>query len=208
MKHRARTPGRGTLNRQKDFASYAREKNNILDIGLTFYNQPLIDQKTNSQTIYGFDILERQLPPGYDHFVQGDIHEISRHFSKDYFDIILLGEVIEHVINPYKALNEISKILKNEGLLIVSTPNPHGFPLIFIEWLGIKRYFYVRSHCFLYPPRWMERMLESNELKVVKKYGYALFSGFRLPIQLSNLMVFIAKKTVGLPSQYRVANFD
>lgn len=41
-----------------------------------------------------------------------------------YFDIVLCTQVLEHVEQPHKALKEIKRVLRNNGLLILST---HGF---------------------------------------------------------------------------------
>jgi 2-polyprenyl-6-hydroxyphenyl methylase/3-demethylubiquinone-9 3-methyltransferase len=42
---------------------------------------------------------------------------------RDTFDIVLLGEVIEHVANPDVLLKIIGKLMTSSGLLIVTTPN-------------------------------------------------------------------------------------
>ena len=39
------------------------------------------------------------------------------------FDIIIAGEVLEHTINPYKVVKEFHRILKQNGILILSVPN-------------------------------------------------------------------------------------
>ena len=44
-------------------------------------------------------------------------------FEDQSFDYILLMEVIEHLPNPYEVMEELSRILKKGGVLIVSTPN-------------------------------------------------------------------------------------
>ncbi|MFH1397093.1 MAG: class I SAM-dependent methyltransferase [Candidatus Omnitrophota bacterium] len=44
-------------------------------------------------------------------------------FSANYFDYVLLMEVVEHLINPYLVIPEINRIIKNNGSLILSTPN-------------------------------------------------------------------------------------
>jgi hypothetical protein len=54
----------------------------------------------------------------------------------------------------------------------------------------------------------MERILESNELKVVKKYGYDFFVNSKVPVQFSYVMLFVSEKKKGLPAPYRVAQFD
>jgi len=38
-------------------------------------------------------------------------------------DIVIAGEIIEHLINPFRFLLEINRILKKNGQLILSTPN-------------------------------------------------------------------------------------
>jgi 2-polyprenyl-3-methyl-5-hydroxy-6-metoxy-1,4-benzoquinol methylase len=46
----------------------------------------------------------------------------SKSYEKSKFDIINLGDVIEHLTEPKKMVNDIYEILKPGGLLIVSTP--------------------------------------------------------------------------------------
>lgn len=38
------------------------------------------------------------------------------------FDLVILGEVLEHLRDDYNALNNIKKVLKDDGYLIVSLP--------------------------------------------------------------------------------------
>jgi len=45
---------------------------------------------------------------------------------KEKFDFVICSEVLEHLKNPHKALNLINKVLKENGLLIVTVPNGHG----------------------------------------------------------------------------------
>ena len=44
-------------------------------------------------------------------------------FPTNYFDYVLLMEVIEHLRNPYVVMPEINRIIKTDGFLIISTPN-------------------------------------------------------------------------------------
>lgn len=44
-------------------------------------------------------------------------------FPNEYFDIIVCQEIIEHIENPWKLLRDASRVLKKDGLIIVSTPN-------------------------------------------------------------------------------------
>lgn len=42
-------------------------------------------------------------------------------------DIVLAGEIIEHLFSPFKFIREIHRILKKGGVLILSTPNTCSF---------------------------------------------------------------------------------
>ena len=39
------------------------------------------------------------------------------------FDIIILGDVLEHVSNPIKMLKKVYSLLNNQGIVWISTPN-------------------------------------------------------------------------------------
>ena len=42
--------------------------------------------------------------------------------ESDYFDLVVCTEVLEHTLNPFSAISEIHRILKPEGILLMSTP--------------------------------------------------------------------------------------
>ena len=44
-------------------------------------------------------------------------------FADNTFDYVLLMEVVEHLRNPYTVIQEINRIIKKGGSLILSTPN-------------------------------------------------------------------------------------
>lgn len=44
-------------------------------------------------------------------------------FEKETFDLVFCSEVIEHNVDTYKFLNEINRVLKKGGKLLLSTPN-------------------------------------------------------------------------------------
>ena len=54
-------------------------------------------------------------------FRAGDIGSID--FAANYFDVVVCFETIEHVKNQERALSELLRVLKPDGLLIISSPN-------------------------------------------------------------------------------------
>lgn len=54
--------------------------------------------------------------------VQGDIESLN--FQEETFDVAVATAVIEHVPSPEKALEEIKRVLRPEGILILTSPDP------------------------------------------------------------------------------------
>ena len=44
-------------------------------------------------------------------------------FENDYFDTVIMGEVLEHVFNEKEAVADASRVLKTGGRIIVTVPN-------------------------------------------------------------------------------------
>jgi ubiquinone/menaquinone biosynthesis C-methylase UbiE len=54
-------------------------------------------------------------------FRQGDLYRLP--FPRDHFDAVVSFEAIEHVEEPERALDEMRRVLRPGGLLLVSSPN-------------------------------------------------------------------------------------
>jgi len=52
----------------------------------------------------------------------GDANSIAQSLNSE-FDIIVMGEVFEHIFRPYKGLSALTEKLKPGGYLILTTPN-------------------------------------------------------------------------------------
>jgi SAM-dependent methyltransferase len=61
-----------------------------------------------------------------------DVSTESLPFADDTFDLILSLETFEHLMNPYYALQEIRRVLKQDGRFVCSIPNPlTGHPYLY-----------------------------------------------------------------------------
>lgn len=54
-------------------------------------------------------------------FMQMSVYQLD--FPDNFFDCVSLQEVIEHLEKPTEAIREINRVLKTEGILILSTNN-------------------------------------------------------------------------------------
>ncbi|MEW6188005.1 MAG: class I SAM-dependent methyltransferase [Thermodesulfobacteriota bacterium] len=64
-------------------------------------------------------------------------------FAEETFDVIFAFEVFEHFANPQFALEEIRRVLKENGLFLLSIPNPfiHHWPRLFYPTLFEEKAF-------------------------------------------------------------------
>ncbi|NJP07611.1 MAG: methyltransferase domain-containing protein [Chloroflexaceae bacterium] len=167
----------------------------VLDIGYVSLPNPYLQDLT----CVGFD---KRLPDEhgmpYQEAIRGDVQDIAHILAGRQFDSILCGELIEHLENPYQFLRDVHGLLADHGRLILSTPNPLGFPVFVCELLRIKRFFYTRWHTYYFLPRWVERLLDHTGYEVLQIRPVGLWlSGVALavvPVALSYQVVYVARK--------------
>ena len=167
----------------------------VLDIGHAVMHNPFLLQ----YHCVGYDLNKSF--DGQQHYaqeIQGDVKDIRNVLGGQTFDSIVCGELIEHLENPYEFLRDLHGLLADDGRLILSTPNPLGFPVGICELFRIKRFFFTEWHTYYFLPRWVERILNKTgyELCAIKPVG--LFLPFLVvpycPITLSYQVVYVARK--------------
>jgi 2-polyprenyl-3-methyl-5-hydroxy-6-metoxy-1,4-benzoquinol methylase len=62
-----------------------------------------------------------------DNFIFGDIEEMSLDEYPNYFDVIVLADILEHLKNPNEVLKKLKRNLKKDGEIISSIPNIRTF---------------------------------------------------------------------------------
>lgn len=79
----------------------------------------------------GVDFMEipgsNQSNPLIDRFIAADIQQQNLGLPKNYFDILLCADVLEHLQDPWTSLDYLKTFVKPNGLLIVSIPNIREF---------------------------------------------------------------------------------
>jgi SAM-dependent methyltransferase len=87
-------------------------------------------------------------------------------FPDSYFDVVFLNHVIEHMSCPNEELVEISRILKDNGVVFVYTPNvdSYQFEVTGDKWLHLD----VPRHLIFYSPNTISMLLKNAGLEVVK----------------------------------------
>lgn len=118
----------------------------ILEIGAG--EGGVISQLNDKNIVIGSDISESGVDQCNKLGIKCILNDISSEklpFNNGTFDYVIMLEVLEHVKSPQIAIEEIQRVLKKNGKLIVSTPNPrmgHKFiyPSVFEFW-NLKKYY-------------------------------------------------------------------
>ena len=80
-----------------------------------------------AKEVVGIELMQlagtNQSNSAIDKFIYGDIESLGVQVPVRSFDVILCGDVLEHLVDPWKAVENISKFLKPDGMMIVSCPN-------------------------------------------------------------------------------------
>ena len=99
---------------------------------------------------------------------------------KNYFDVVTMWQVLEHVPYPLMVLKEVHRILKPEGLLVVSTPNIEGLlaKIFRRRWWNIRR-----LH--------INQFTTKTLMNILKNAGFKNISSVSYKESISLLVLFI-----------------
>lgn len=167
------------------FSKYARNKGRILEIGCG-NGRNLIPFVEIGCEAYGIDFSSKMLNEARKFcpkakYKKADIRKIP--FNEDYFDYVLSVASLHHVKDGRKALNEMYRIMKKEGLGLITVWNKWQFKFLFknkesfIKWGKFKRYYYLYNYF---------------ELKnLIKKAGFKIIEGRGI---FDKNLVFVVRK--------------
>lgn len=141
-----------------------------------------------ARTRYGLDVVTGRLTDGT--------------FAPRSFDVITMWDVIEHLENPCETLKMVRKILKDDGILAVTTPNIDGlFPRISFKVARFTGYWphpEPPAHLFQFSKKTFDRLLATTGFQ-----SLAIRDG-RIPLsysfsELKSLLVSSFKSLLASP---------
>lgn len=133
-------------------------KGNVLDVGCGIgdylrYNRNAVGTDINR---FNVDYCNNA---GYRAYL---IQDRQFPFENDFFEGVILDNVLEHLATPDEVINEISRVLKPGGILVVGVP-------------GIKGYTMDSDHKIFYDEEKKRRLLEKNGYHFIKNLYTPLF---------------------------------
>jgi ubiquinone/menaquinone biosynthesis C-methylase UbiE len=136
-----------------------RKEGRVLEVGCGAGN---ILEKLPSTNLYGIDISAFLLSKAEERLrenallLQCDAQRLP--FKSQAFTRVICSEVLEHLLDPSAALDEMRRVLKTGGVAVVSVPNEstiNRIKSIFIR-LGIFKWFFQRKGSYLEMPEKMD----------------------------------------------------
>jgi 2-polyprenyl-3-methyl-5-hydroxy-6-metoxy-1,4-benzoquinol methylase len=133
--------------------------------------------KKETNTVYGIEAssvsAERAKKLGII-VEQGDFM-VDNFFENIQFDIVVAGEIIEHVFDTDALLQTIHKKLKDGGKLVITTPNVASLPRRILLLLGINPILDFRAignvagHIRYFTFKTLKKMLNDNNFNIIKE---------------------------------------
>ena len=157
-----------------------RPNGNLLDCGcgdglLTLEVAKLVGTKK----IWGIELWEKRAKEAKERgirVIQVDLNERMPFESKK-FDVIFANQIIEHIYNIDNFLEEVRRVLKPNGYIIISTPNLAGWQEVFSLIIGYQPFWLtnvIREIGKLNPIR----LRESEEIEMFPHVRVFTFHGF------------------------------
>ncbi|GAB4250768.1 MAG: hypothetical protein Kow00109_26630 [Acidobacteriota bacterium] len=110
-----------------DLIQYFQPRGTFLDLGCA-YGYLVAAARERGYEAYGLDVSDyalRQAPAGRRWCVQGDLTGLP--WPPESADVVCLFDVLEHLPDPVAALRECRRVLKPDGLMVLTTPDPLHF---------------------------------------------------------------------------------
>lgn len=183
-------------------------KGNLLDLGCA-QGDFLARLDKNKWNLFGADISSEAIKKGqtkYPHLnlIKGELEEIN--FSNNFFDVITLWDVIEHLKDPASILRECYRILKPSGVIVIKTPNENSlltklgilfYRITFGKANSFLKKIYNLSHINSFSPESLSFNLKRTgfkALKTIQQERYVTLyclDEFSFPLKLG--LVFLVK---------------
>jgi 2-polyprenyl-3-methyl-5-hydroxy-6-metoxy-1,4-benzoquinol methylase len=175
---------------------------NILDVGCGAGILGAHYIKNQNCKVYGVEISKSAFEQASELLTKtfkGNIESMVFEFQQDFFDVIIMGDVVEHLINPIETIKNLMPYLKQGGKIHITVPNVKHWTVVYAlvfkdEWeykdWGILDYTHLKfftKKSFVNSIKNLEKVNVLSTKRVIQKpsksylinkFTFGLFSGF------------------------------
>ena len=122
-------------------------------------------------------------------------------FKDKSFNTITVGCVLAHLENPSLFLRECNRVLKDNGKLILTVPNPMSPPNTIFKCFLPTHAATAKQHISVIPPRNLVLLFKHNGFKIEKRSSLGIqvpiSKGFRIktPLFIAQEIIYVVTKT-------------
>lgn len=158
---------RKTVNEIERFIKNKKAK--ILDVGCA--TADILNMFNGNFVKYGIDISDYAIKQGKKDFPEinlkiGDI-EKKLPFKSNFFDAIIMMDILEHIEKQEFLLNNAKDMLKKDGLIFITTPNNNIFRKLFYKYVDKKEH-----HIKLLNIKQLKELVLKSGFKIVDCWTY------------------------------------
>ena len=154
----------------------------VLDIGCAdgVFTKVILD-KTRAKEIIGIDVLSGSVKWAKSHwkrnkkmkFEVGDAHKLR--FKTRSFDAVFALEMLEHVFEPIKVLNEVKRVLRKDGYAVFLVPSENFlFRLLWPLWCHTRGRIWDHTHLHAYRKDYLVILCKSSGFEIVENKKFIL----------------------------------
>ena len=134
----------------KDPKYYASKRDDVIEIvpvgvkkvlevgcGMGFTGRAIKEREAPGVEVTGIEIVPEvaeKAKENLDRIIVGNVENIGLPFDKEYFDCIIYGDVLEHLIDPWKVLKRHCVFLKKGAYMVMSIPNIAHYSIFKMLW--------------------------------------------------------------------------
>lgn len=145
---------------------------NLLDVGCGSHSPSITKKWFPLCNYYGVDHTRNYANDTEDFEVMSQFYEIElqtaefREIHENYFDVMLMSHIIEHLPNGDMVLSKLIPKLKKNGTLYIEFPSTRSTKLPSMR--GSLNFYDDPTHCRLYTIEELSKVLNENDCRVLK----------------------------------------
>ena len=172
----------------------------LLDVGCSTGLFLSTIREGSSWEVWGVEPSEFAANIARDHYhlnvFTGDLFQAN--YPENFFHVVTLWDVLEHLPDPSSSLTEISRITTPHGYLVLRIPNADSLDakLFGASWAGLD----LPRHNYVYSTRTLRKLLEKSGFQIISiKCNIGTYPTFMLSVRF-----WLTNKSVSASLQRRI----
>ncbi|UPM55148.1 glycosyltransferase [Gottfriedia acidiceleris] len=166
-----------------------RNINNVLEVGCLAGATGLEIKNLYKCELYGTESdseLSSIASQFYKRVETISIDEVSRSYPEAFFDLIIIDNIVNHLIDPWSFVKEITHLLKPSGSIICRVPNvSHGevlFQLLQGQWNYIHAGILKKENIRFFTPQTIDTLFPTDQFEVTTKKNENINVGLNIKL--------------------------